>query len=301
MTERAKKLLSELISKLKDETMKISSIKEGTYSVFSDISRGKEKIKLLVYYGKKGFNTQLQGDKTSKLYKDIYETLFGIQLPLVNEEVTEPDEYIGVDESGKGDFFGPLVIAGFFVNLENKEKLSKLNIKDSKLLTDSEIKNLSKIITKEFSGYFNVVQINPQKYNELYAKINNLNKILAWGHARCIENISINHKVKYAICDQFGDTSYIKNALMKKGKELELIQTIRAEKFLAVASASILARNSFINWIENTSHELRIKIPKGSTEIALNAAKQIVKLKGTDKLKEITKTHFKTSRNLYTL
>lgn len=304
MIERAKKQLTELTAKIQSNKklsidLIISEIKEGQYNVFTEISRKKEWIKLIIFYGKKGFKSQIQGDKTSKLYKDIDETLFGLTLSLGRDELNEPKKYIGVDESGKGDFFGPLVIAGFLLNDKNKSQLLGLKIRDSKLLSDNEVKYLAEKIKDQFEGYFSIVQINPKKYNELYGKIKNLNHLLAWGHSRCIENLLALHEVDTAICDQFGDQSFIKSALLEKGKKIELHQSFRAEKFLGVAAASILARNNFISWIEAKSKELKIVIPKGSGASVPAIAKKIVDNYGKEVLSELTKTHFKTTKSIF--
>lgn len=130
----------------------------------------------------------------------------------------EPENYIGVDESGKGDFFGPLIIAGFYVNPEISEELRKLQIKDSKELSDEKVSQLANRIIENFKNYFSIVQIYPKKYNELYSKIRNLNSLLAWGHARCIENILMKYRVPLAICDQFGNESYIKKSSNERRK-----------------------------------------------------------------------------------
>lgn len=206
----------------------------------------------------------------------------------------EPVNYIGVDESGKGDFFGPLIIAGFYVNPEISEELRKLQIKDSKELSDEKVSQLANRIIENFKNYFSIVQIYPKKYNELYSKIRNLNSLLAWGHARCIENILMKYRVPLAICDQFGNESYIKKALMKEGKQIELIQTPKAERFIGVAAASILARNYFIEWINKTEKKLGIKIPKGANQKVKEAAKIIEDRFGKEALYEYVKAHFKT-------
>jgi len=303
MIERAKKQLTELINKIKsnpefEKDLFISEIKEGQYNVFSEIKRNREWIKLIIYYGKKGYKAQLQGDKTSNLFKEVDEHLFGLTLSLMNNEIDEPESYIGVDESGKGDYFGPLVIGGFVVNEKNRNQLINLKIRDSKLLDDKEIKFLASKIKNHFNGNYSIVQINPKRYNELYDKFRNLNQLLAWGHARCIENLLTNNDTTIAICDQFGNESSIKNALLEKGKKIELRQSFRAEKFLAVAAASILARNNFINWIETTSKELKIEIPKGAGEIVKETAIKIIDLYGKEKLNELIKLHFKTSKSV---
>ncbi len=223
---------------------------------------------------------------------DSHEKLFS------TNDITEPESYIGVDESGKGDFFGPLVIAGFYVNSSIKDALIELGIKDSKKLSDKKISEIVNVIKSKFQNHYTIVQINPPKYNELYKKIGNLNRLLAWGHARCIENILQRHVVKVAICDQFGDKNFINNALMKEGKKIELIQTTNAERFLGVAAASMLARDAFINWIKRTEEKLSDRIPKGSGSEVKEKAKILCDRLGREELGNYVKLHFKIMDNL---
>ena len=150
--------------------------------------------------------------------------------------------HIGTDESGKGDYFGPLVAAGVFVPEGQEDVLRELGVRDSKRISDNRVRELAEQIR---AGYpHSVVAIGPERYNALYAKIKNLNKLLAWAHARVIENILEEVNCARAVADQFGDELYIRNALMKKGKDIELIQRTKAEDDPAVAAASILAKVS---------------------------------------------------------
>ena len=158
--------------------------------------------------------------------------------------------HIGTDESGKGDYFGPLVAAGVFVPEGQGEVLKELGVRDSKRISDNRIRDLAEQIK---SGYpHSVVSIGPERYNALYTKIKNLNKLLAWAHARVIENILEEVNCGRVVADQFGDEGYIRNALMKRGKDIELIQRTKAEDDPAVAAASILARanssSGFFSW-----------------------------------------------------
>ncbi|MDD3419132.1 MAG: ribonuclease HIII, partial [Candidatus Gastranaerophilales bacterium] len=143
---------------------------------------------------------------------------------------------------------------------------------------------------------FAVVTINPAKYNELYDKFKNLNKMLAWGHARAIENILEKSPCPNAISDKFGDEKLIKNALLKSGKEINLIQQVRAERDLAVAAASIVARDEFVKRLKNMSLQFGIELPKGASQRVIEQAK-IAKNKKIP-LENIAKMHFKTTQNI---
>jgi ribonuclease HIII len=202
--------------------------------------------------------------------------------------------WIGTDESGKGDYFGPLVIGGVYVTPKTQGLLSNLKVRDSKKISDNVIKDLDFHIRSHC--IYSVVVIGPDKYNLLYNKMKNLNKLLAWGHARVIENILLRVDCKKAISDQFGSEGFIQNALMKLGKKIELIQTPRAEEAdLGVAAGSILARAEFVRRMERLSQECGFELPKGASENVNRAARQVAEKMGTDALNRFVKLHFKNT------
>ncbi len=249
-----------------------------------------------VYY--KSGKLLIQGKEISDIVK-IIDNNAVINLSDCKEKsaiTVDYDKYIGTDESGKGDFFGPLVAAGVQVNNENKQKFIDLGIKDSKKLNDSKILELSGII--KANAVHSVVVINPIKYNDLYLKFNNLNKLLAWAHARAIENILEQSPCECALADKFGDESLIKNALMNKGREIELKQEVRAEANIAVAAASVLARAEFVKRISELENRYNIKFPKGASSIVLDQARKFIKEYSFDRLNEVAKMHFKTVNEL---
>jgi ribonuclease HIII len=283
---------------LKDSGYETTHPQKGSYCFETVISRNSEKVKLLVYYGKKGVRSVLQGNQDAGFYSEIKQLLFN-ELPLQQQDFREPERYIGTDESGKGDFFGPLVIAGVLVDAAKKKELDRIGVRDSKLVAHSSIKKLSNDI-KRISGRecFNIVVINPPRYNELYEKFGNLNKLLAWGHAKVLENILAGKDASMAISDKFGDENLIINALQEKGKNLDLNQFHKAEKYTAVAAASILARDRFNDWFGIKKKELNTELPKGAGEKVTETAKLIRSEYGDEFLQQLTKTHFKISRKL---
>lgn len=200
--------------------------------------------------------------------------------------------HIGIDESGKGDFFGPLCIAGVLVNEKNTEKFTNAGIKDSKKISDKKILELEKIIRA--NAIHSVVVISNNRYNELYANIKNLNKLLAWGHARVIENICEHNDCDYALSDKFGDESLIKSALMKYGRNIDLRQMVRAESDIAVAAASVLARATYVRKMAEMEIKYGIKFPKGCAPQVKDSAREFIVQYGKNKLSEVCKTHFKT-------
>jgi ribonuclease HIII len=203
-------------------------------------------------------------------------------------------ERIGIDESGKGDYFGPLVIAAVFVDATTQRELALMQVRDSKKISDGRILELAPDI-KTICPH-SIVAIGPQKYNELYAKIKNLNRLLAWGHARALENLLDKVSCARAIADQFGDERLILHALQEKGRTIALEQRPKAESDLAVAAASILARAEFLIRLKRLSGDVGTTLPKGASPAVELAAKMVIKKHGQERLGEVAKLHFKTTQ-----
>lgn len=203
---------------------------------------------------------------------------------------------IGIDESGKGDYFGPLVIAAVFITPALEQDLALMQVRDSKKISDGRILELAPDI--RLLCPHSLVAIGPQRYNELYAKIKNLNRLLAWGHARALENLLQQVECDLAIADQFGDERLISNALQEKGKQIRLVQRTKAESDLAVAAASILARAEFLQRLDRLSQELNTTLPKGASPAVELAGRMVVKKYGRDRLGTVAKLHFKTTKQV---
>lgn len=204
--------------------------------------------------------------------------------------------HIGTDESGKGDYFGPLVVAGVFLPDKQLNVLTELGVKDSKRHSDNRVRELADILKKGYKH--SLVVIGPEKYNELYLKLRNLNKILAWAHSRAIENILEEVPCSLVITDQFGNKSFVLNALMKRGKDVELVQKPKAEEDLAVAAASILARAEFLKRLYFLSQEIGINLPKGASALVEETGLKLVKLQGVQILDKVVKKHFKITKRI---
>lgn len=204
--------------------------------------------------------------------------------------------HIGIDESGKGDFFGPLCIAGVQADEEKIKDLLKIGVRDSKKITDSVIRKLSAQIKKICPHA--VVFISPKKYNELYASFHNLNKLLGWGHATAISELVTKTGCTHVIIDQFASEHVVKNALKQKKIEVELTQRHRAEVDPVVAAASILARGAFLDGLENLGKQFEITLPKGASSLVVKIGKSLVKKFGPQILEEVAKLHFKTKEEV---
>lgn len=277
----------------------VSEVQKENYNYSIEVNDKNEKLKVLVYFGRKGIKPGLQGNNSGILFKSLQSIIFGENFFNEETEFKEPDIYIGTDESGKGDYFGPLVTVGVLVNTDSKSVLKKIGVKDSKELSDYAIKQLANQIRKIAKDKFSIVRINPEKYNSLYSKIGNVNNLLGWTHARVIENILDTHKVDYAVSDKFGNTKTILNSLMEKGKTINLHQENKAEKYIAVAAASILARSEVIKWFEINSKKFGIVIPKGASSQVDSTALKLKNQIGEEELKKLVKVHFKTSSKIF--
>jgi len=203
-------------------------------------------------------------------------------------------ERIGIDESGKGDYFGPLVIAAVFVDAVTQGELALMQVRDSKKISDGRILEMAPDI-KTICPH-SIIAIGPKKYNELYAKIRNLNRLLAWGHAKALENLLDQVPCARAVSDQFGDERLILNALQEKGRKIILEQRTKAESDLAVAAASILARAEFLIRLKRLSDEVGTTLPKGASPAVELAARMVIKKHGRERLDSVAKLHFKTTQ-----
>ncbi len=204
--------------------------------------------------------------------------------------------WIGVDESGKGDYFGYLVIAGVVIDKKREEELKKLNVRDSKKISDERIKKISKTIKSLLP--FDVVRISPSRYNELYNKLKNINKILAWGHARVVENLLERHNVDLIIFDKFSSRDYIEKSIMKKGKNVDRVEIIKGERDIGVAAASIIARDEFLSTLEKLEKEWNFHFPKGASSIVDRYGVEFVKKFGFESLRKVAKYHFKNTEKI---
>lgn len=204
---------------------------------------------------------------------------------------------IGTDESGKGDYFGPLIIGAVYVNAQMETQLIKLGVKDSKLLSDTHILTLAEEIKKLCPHI--IITISPKRYNEAYEKIQNLNSLLAWGHARALESLLEKVACGLAIADQFGNEAVLQKALMQKGRQLKLVQMPHAEVDIAVASASILARAEFVQQIVWLSIKMSITLPKGASDPSIiTVGREIVAKHGKEALTEVAKLHFSITERI---
>jgi ribonuclease HIII len=258
----------------------------------------KNKLSVAVY--EKGPKVLVQGRGVEEFVQFELEPKILGEAKLGYEEVHSPQMFqphFGVDESGKGDFFGPLVIAGVYVDPEIARKLLDAGVVDSKRIgSDARIRAVADMIRKSSLGLVETVLIGPAKYNELYEKVGNLNRLLGWGHARVIENLLARKPgCPRSLSDQFADAGVIRASLLKHGRKIAIEQRPRAESDIAVAAASIVAREAFINWLDRKSKELGLRLQRGVSPGVKESARKLVEMNGPGALREVAKVHFRTA------
>ena len=271
-------------------------LREKQYAHFS---AKKDKLNVTVYH--KGPKVLIQGKETEDFVKFTLEPEILGEAKLGNEEVLYPEMFephFGVDESGKGDFFGPLVTAAVYVDKKVSRKLLDLGVADSKKIADGKILKLYEEVIKIPGIGVEVITLRPEKYNELYGKFNNLNRLLAWCHAKVIASL----KEKFPDCprafsDQFARAELLERAVAQQGIDLDsftMQQETKGERDLAVAAASIVARRYFVDWLKRASEQGGIELPLGAGPHVLGAARECVTKYGHEMLPKLVKTHFKT-------
>ncbi|MES2440381.1 MAG: ribonuclease HIII [Verrucomicrobiota bacterium] len=266
------------------------------YALFS---ARKGKLNVTVY--EKGPKVLIQGKDTEDFIRFTLEPEVIGEAKLGYEEILEPDKFephFGIDESGKGDFFGPLVIAGVYTDGAIARRLIDAGIMDSKRITSAaRIRKLAEIIRSTPGCATSVVAIGPERYNSMHASFKNLNRLLAWGHARAIENLAAARPdCPRTLSDQFARPEILQRALKEKGLTIRLEQRTKGESDTAVAAASILARERFIDWMDKTSAASGVKLPLGASDAVVQAARELIAKHGPDSLGKVAKLHFKTTQ-----
>ncbi len=219
---------------------------------------------------------------------------------LMEDKAANPEMFAphaGIDESGKGDYFGPLVTAAVYVDGTTASKLLELGVTDSKAIkSDKRIAAMAGDVRKIVRGAFSLVAIGPEAYNRTYQKIGNVNRLLAWAHARCLEDLLAKvPDCPRAISDQFGRKETVQRALMERGKKIKLEQFTKAESDIAVAAASILARADFVHRLDLLGRQHGLTLPKGAGSKVDEVAAELAAKGGRELLGQVAKLHFRTT------
>jgi ribonuclease HIII len=216
--------------------------------------------------------------------------IVGESLPFARSERAR----IGIDESGKCDCFGPLVVSAVHVNELVEQRLVALGVRDSKKVKNEQrILELAEMIRACCPHA--IICIEPLQYQDLYHKLGNENKILAQGHAEALERVLEQSPCSYAIADQFGKASLLQGMLLPLGRQIRLEQRPRAEEDIAVAAASIIARATFLQWLKLHSDRIGKELPRGSAASSTHkVAHAILTENGEQILAEVVKLPEKT-------
>ncbi|HUF60680.1 MAG TPA: ribonuclease HIII [Verrucomicrobiales bacterium] len=263
------------------------------YSLFS---AQRDKLNVSVYA--KGPKVLVQGKDTEDFVRFVLEPLVLGEVRMGYEEERFPEMFaphFGIDESGKGDFFGPLVVTGVYVDRTLARAFLDLGVCDSKRIgSDARIRQLARAIRETSGSVVEVVLIGPARYNELHSQIGNLNRLLAWGHASVLVRLAARlPECPRALSDQFARPRLLEEAVRIKGITVKLEQRTKAESDVAVAAASIIARERFIDWLDRRSTELGCRLPRGASLEVQALAHDLRYRFGDEALAKIAKMHFR--------
>ena len=208
--------------------------------------------------------------------------------------------WIGTDEAGKGDYFGPLVVAAVYVDGGFLENLSDLGVADGKTLSNRRIRSIAELIHSDYKQHIVVVEKMPSEYNSLYDTLRsrgqNLNHLLASLHAEAIHTLANRVGAKHVLVDKFAKDDLIIQQLNQRGFPpkplgIEIRQVTKAERDIAVAAASIIARDAFLTGMDRLSETYEMCLPRGAYQV-VEAGKEFVRIHGKKGLGEVAKLHF---------
>ncbi len=246
----------------------------------------------------------VQGKGTAEFVEFTLEPIILKRAELGYSDRLHPEmyvEHIGVDESGKGDFFGPLVVAGVYASAEGVAQLQKWGVRDSKKISSSRVvEDLYRKIRRSSLFAVEVILLQPSKYNELQQKMHTTNQLLGWAHAKVASKLLERQpQCRRVVFDKFAkDPLTILKFLTKTTQDVEVVQRHRAEEDPVVAAASIVARRFFLRWLTQTSKDLGVTIPAGASITVKECARLLLQRIGKEKLSAYVKTHFKTWKEL---
>jgi len=283
--------------------LQLCNEKEIAYGIQLEFAGGTGTILLNVYYSeKKGISTVINGSGANVLRPKL-ESCLGRKSEPEKIALHKWQAWIGSDECGKGDYFGPIIVCSFFMKTTDAAKLKQIGVCDSKKLNDKQIVPIAKKLYADYPDCSHSIILKPAKYNEIYAGFvsqrKNLNDLLAWQHAKNIDNLlKLHPETQGVLIDQFSPSKKAGNQLRKSYPDLQIAERPGAEADLAVAAASIMARYQLIYAFESMSKFYKLKFPKGASKAVKEAAKVFVTQYGKDRLGEVAKLHFKTTKEI---
>ncbi len=293
--------LADLLPRCNQAGLQLSGEREIPYGVQLEFVSGAHSILLNIYFSQKKGISNVIGAKTGNPLKPVLEKCLGLQIR--PEEVPQHSwqHWVGSDECGKGDYFGPLVVCGFYLEHKDRDRLLKVGVADSKKLRPEQIKAVAARLYHDFPQNTECLILKPKKYNELYASFasegKNLNDLLAWCHARILDNLIKRYAVIEGVfIDQFSHAKKASALLARLHPEMQTMERPDGERDLAVAAASIIARYQLVQSIRGMERSYKHRFPLGSSAPVKAAAQDFISRYGRDRLAEVAKLHFKTTR-----
>lgn len=205
-----------------------------------------------------------------------------------------PQLWIGTDEAGKGDYFGPLVVSGCAVRLDQLDLLQTLAVDDSKRRADASVREIARSLRSIV--VFETISISPKRYNELIGTMRTVNNIMIWAHCQVIERLLERTKADFVLVDRFVSDEKMRARLGPLGKATRFAQRPKAEEDPAVAAASILARSAYINALWQLREQFGVHFPGGAAAQTLAAGREFLVVHGRERLGEVGKLHFSTTQ-----
>jgi ribonuclease HIII len=240
------------------------------------------------------------GKGTEDFVRDVIEPEVTGAAKLGYDDVLHPDwfeAHAGLDESGKGDFFGPVIAATVIADRTAIEGWIKAGVKDSKKIAEPQIMKLDAIIRATRGVVVRTCFCGMPKYNELMARPGaNLNRLLAWQHATALDQALAEKRVPWGLLDQFSEQPLAQRELAKKGvKDFDLRMRTKAEEDPVVAAASVVARAEFVRQMHLLSQRFGEKLQKGASAAVKVQGAKIIEKFGARALGDFAKLHFRTA------
>jgi ribonuclease HIII len=304
MNKKIQEYLADLLPICAKEGLQMSNEREIPYGVQLELASGEASILLNVYYSEKKGISAVINSKSGNPLKTRLEKLLNLR-PRETETIALHNwqHWVGSDETGKGDYFGPLVVCGFYLEEKDRAKLMKLGVCDSKKLKKEQIIAIAKNLYHDFPQSIECLVLKPQKYNELYANFanqkKNLNDLLAWCHSKILDSLIKRHgKIEGVFIDQFSHGKKASALLKKLHPDMAITERPDGERDLAVAAASIIARYQLLMSFQSMSSFYKIKFPMGASGAVKVSAQDFMTQYKKERLGEVAKLHFKTTAAL---
>lgn len=273
--------------------VRVDSTAPIDYGTQYRVSRGAEKAIVNVYQGKKGTRVVVQ--MNTPLAEEL-RGLFGSAKPATTLPTWAT--WCGSDESGKGDFFGPLTVAAVGLTTSTAEKAAAWNVRDCKTMSDATALDLDRRIRGALPH--KVIGWMPEEYNRRYLTARSVNVLLGEAHAEAIAAVTAKLPgVEAAVVDQFGDEGHVERALRARDVDIPLVQRPRADETdLAVSAASVVARAAFLRGMSKLEKAWGLPLHKGAGPETVENARAFLARHGRDRLGDVAKLHFKTAAQL---